>query len=267
MKLQTQPNRNASLEKATRILFAFDEGTPELGVMELSRRVGLNKSTVSRFVASLTELGLLERAEHGRKVRLSMRLYEIGMVALRHRPILGLVGETLTRTAARLGETTAVGVLIGGEIVFLERAGGGRESVRLELGRRFPASRSAAGRVILAGGPQRPSLGSGRELRRAGQPRRFADELSEVREIGYATERGQMIDGVNAIAAPIIDRSGQPIAAFSVLTNGARVGNLLGSELIQAVTMAAAEVSRKLGYHRAVENLRACEPSLQAKVG
>ncbi|MFP6664888.1 MAG: IclR family transcriptional regulator [Deltaproteobacteria bacterium] len=267
MKLQTPPNRNASLEKATRILFAFDEGTPELGVMELSRRVGLNKSTVSRFVASLTGLGLLERAESGRKVRLSLRLYEIGMVALRHRPILGLVGATLTRTAARLGETTAVGVLIGGEIVFLERAGGGRESVRLELGRRFPASRSAAGRVLLAGGPQEPGAGAAQNLRPAGEPRRFADELSAVRELGYATELGEMIDGVNAVAAPIIDCSGKPIAAFSVLTNGARGGNALGSELIQAVTRAAAEVSRKLGYHRAAGKRRPCEPALQAEVG
>jgi DNA-binding IclR family transcriptional regulator len=267
MKVQTSSNRNASLEKATRILFAFDEATPELGVMELSRRVGLNKSTVSRFVASLTDLGLLERAESGRKVRLSLRLYEIGMVALRHRPILELVGATLTQTAARLGETAAVGVLIGGEIVFLERAGGGRESVRLELGRRYPASRSAAGRVLLAGGPQNGSATSVRDLRRPERPLRFADELSAVREIGYSTEIGEMIEGVNAVAAPIIDRSGQPIAALSVLTNGARGGNSLGPKLIQTVTLAAAEVSRKLGYHRAPNSALPGEPTLRAEAG
>ena len=72
MKLHAPPNRNASLEKASRILFAFDEETSQLGVMDIARRVGLNKSTVSRFVASLTELGLLERVEGGRKVRLSL---------------------------------------------------------------------------------------------------------------------------------------------------------------------------------------------------
>lgn len=265
MKLHSSSNRNASLEKASRILFAFDDDTPELGVMELARRVGLNKSTVSRFVASLTDLGLLERVEGGRKVRLSLRLYEIGMIAVRHRPVLGLVGSTLTRTAARLGETAAVGVLMGGEIVFLERAGGGRDSVRLELGRRFPASRSAPGRVLLAGGPcartEQPGA-NGTEL-----PLRFADELVAVRDSGYAVEDGEMIEGVECWAAPIIDRTGEPIAAFSVLANanGRRVASR--QDLEQAVTSAAAEVSRKLGYHRAMPVARSCESSLQAEVG
>ena len=265
MKLQSSSNRNASLEKASRILFAFDDDTPELGVMELARRVGLNKSTVSRFVASLTDLGLLERVEGGRKVRLSLRLYEIGMIAVRHRPVLGLVGSTLTRIAARFGETAAVSVLIGGEIVFLERAGGGRDSVRLELGRRFPASRSAPGRVLLAGGScegeAKPACATS-EL-----PLRFADELSSIREHGFAVESGEMIEGVQCWAAPIIDRTGQPIAAFSILANSGGRRPAPSQDLVHAVTAAAAEVSRKLGYHRAMPVARSCEPHLQAEVG
>ena len=55
MKLHAPSNRNTSLEKASRILFAFDEETSQLGVMDIARRVGLNKSTVSRFVSSLTD--------------------------------------------------------------------------------------------------------------------------------------------------------------------------------------------------------------------
>jgi DNA-binding IclR family transcriptional regulator len=245
MKLQAPPNRNTSLEKASRILFAFDEETAQLGVMDIARRVGLNKSTVSRFVSSLTELGLLERVEGGRKVRLSLRLYEIGMMAVRHRPILSIVGSTLTRTAARIGETCAVGVLIGEEVVFLERAGGGHESVRLELGRRFPACRSSAGQVLLAGSPLTPTFDfpeSGAEGERV---------LSAIRSSGYATEVGQMIEGVNSVAAPILDRSGAPVAALAVLTNRRRRGDLIPTKLVHTVTSAAAEVSGKLGYYRA----------------
>ncbi len=263
MKLHAPPNRNASLEKASRILFAFDEETSQLGVMDIARRVGLNKSTVSRFVASLTELGLLERVEGGRKVRLSLRLYEIGMLAVRHRPILGIVGATLTRTAARVGETCAVGVLIGDEIVFLERAGGGRESVRLELGRRFPASRSSAGQVLLAGSPalEAPANESGPLFDESSLEE--ACPLSEVRCSGYATEVGQMIEGVNSVAAPILDRSGTPVAALAVLTSRRRRGDTIAPKIVETVTSAAAEVSGKLGYYRA----KGSEKKMEAPTG
>ena len=270
MKLHAPSNRNASLEKASRILFAFDEETSQLGVMDIARRVGLNKSTVSRFVASLTELGLLERVEGGRKVRLSLRLYEIGMLAVRHRPILGIVGSTLTRTAARVGETCAVGVLIGDEIVFLERAGGGRESVRLELGRRFPASSSSAGQVLLAGSVAEDSSTRGSAAEISDPHFEGGCSLHEVRCSGYATEMGQMIEGVNSVAAPILDRSGVPIAALAVLTNRGRQGDLISPKIVDTVTSAAAEVSGKLGYYRARKGEKKTdsgESPLRAEVG
>ena len=280
MKLDAPSNRNGSLEKASRILFAFDEETSELGVMDIARRVDLNKSTVSRFVSSLTELGLLERVEGGRKVRLSLRLYEIGMLAVRHRPILGIVGSTLTRTADRIGETCALGVLVGTEIVFLERAGGGRESVRLELGRRFPASCSSAGQVLLAGarlgvspversGEERPTP----EMSDLSEESPIADyerQLMEVRCRGYATEVGQMIPGVNSVAAPILDRSGTPVAALAVLTKKERGADGIPVALVKTVTSAAAEVSGKLGYYRAREigkRDQSREDPIQAEAG
>ncbi len=270
MKLHAPSNRNTSLEKASRILFAFDEETSQLGVMDIARRVGLNKSTVSRFVSSLTDLGLLERVEGGRKVRLSLRLYEIGMLAVRHRPILGIVGSTLTRTAARAGETCAVSVLIGDEIVFLERAGGGRESVRLELGRRFPAATSSAGQVLLAGA-NLDDAGPVVSTFEFAQAENEDDRaLKAIRSIGYATEVGQMIDGVSSVAAPILDRSGSPVAALAVLTNRGHAGEPIPAKLVETVTSAAAEVSGKLGYYRARKGERRNERqprSLRAEAG
>ena len=140
-------------------------------------------------------------------------------------------------------------------------------AARLELGRSFPASRSAAGRVLLAGPPKAERNGNARFG--PGQdslPLRFADELTAVRDAGYSTECGEMISGVNSVAAPIIDRSGNAVAAFSVLTNDARSGGIAPT-LIETVTSAAAEVSRKLGYHRTERRPRSRDTELRVEVG
>jgi len=212
MKLHAPSNRNTSLEKASRILFAFDEETSQLGVMDIARRVGLNKSTVSRFVSSLTDLGLLE----------------------------------------------------------LERAGGGRESVRLELGRRFPAATSSAGQVLLAGADLDDAGPVVSTFEFAQAENEDDRALKAIRSIGYATEVGQMIDGVSSVAAPILDRSGSPVAALAVLTNRGHAGEPIPAKLVETVTSAAAEVSGKLGYYRARKGERRNERqprSLRAEAG
>ena len=140
MKRQSSIRRNASLEKANRLLLAFSEASPELGVMDLARRVGLNKSTVSRFVATLHELGLLERVDHGRKYRLGLRVFELGTLAARHRPLYEHAEPVVERLATQLRETVTLAVLLGRDLVFLHKAERGLEACPATLGRRYPAN-------------------------------------------------------------------------------------------------------------------------------
>ena len=149
MKRDSSIRRNASLEKANRLLLAFSEATPELGVMDLARRVGLNKSTVSRFVATMHELGLLERVDHGRKYRLGLRVFELGTLAARHRPLFAHAEPAVEKLAAQLRETVTLAVLLGSDLVFLHKAERGLEACAAALGRRYPANCSASGKALL----------------------------------------------------------------------------------------------------------------------
>ena len=149
MNRQSSIRRNASLEKANRLLLAFSEATPELGVMDLARRVGLNKSTVSRFVATLHELGLLERVDHGRKYRLGLRVFELGTLAARHRPLYAQAEPAVEKLAAQLRETVTLAVLLGRDLVFLHKADRGVDAASAALGRRYPAHCSASGKALL----------------------------------------------------------------------------------------------------------------------
>ena len=49
-----------SLERGLLILSSFSENRPVLGISDLGRAVGLNRSTTYRYVATLAKLGYLQ---------------------------------------------------------------------------------------------------------------------------------------------------------------------------------------------------------------
>src|SRR5512146_164705 len=71
-----------SLERGLTILAAFRPGRPLLGVSELSREIGLSRSTAHRYVATLARLGYLRQDQVTRKYRLGPRVLDLGFSAI-----------------------------------------------------------------------------------------------------------------------------------------------------------------------------------------
>lgn len=254
MKRQSSIRRNASLEKANRLLLAFSEATPELGVMDLARRVGLNKSTVSRFVATMHELGLLERVDHGRKYRLGLRVFELGTLAARHRPLYVHAEPAIEKLAAQLRETVTLAVLLGRDLVFMHKAERGLESCAAALGRRYPANCSASGKALIAHLPEieRTEYLATRLARRTESSiivgRALERDLASVHDLGYAVDSQEFMVGVRSIAVPIHDRSGAAVAALAVSGSARRITTASVPSVATNLRRVALEVSRRLGH-------------------
>jgi IclR helix-turn-helix domain len=60
-----------SLLRGLSILTCFGPGHEERGILELAGQLGMSPSTTHRYVATLVELGLLERCTRSRKYRLA----------------------------------------------------------------------------------------------------------------------------------------------------------------------------------------------------
>src|ERR1700727_1863862 len=71
-KARARPDRAqlASVRNAARVLRAFSRAGQELGITELSRQLGLGKSTVHRLGTTLTAERLLERGSTAGRYRL-----------------------------------------------------------------------------------------------------------------------------------------------------------------------------------------------------
>jgi DNA-binding IclR family transcriptional regulator len=252
MEVPRTSTGNASLAKANRLLLAFNEAEPELGVMDLVRRVGLNKSTVSRFASSLHQLGLLERTDNGKKYRLALRMFELGTLAARQRPVFAHAERVLEPLAESLGATAALAILQDRDVVFVEKAEA-RPRSPIVLGRRYPATCSAAGKAVLAtlDGAKLdafltlplPKLSEWS----VSSPERLLEQLGAVRAEGYAVDHQELFPGQRSVAVAVLDRSGCAVGALAVL-GPARAGQAAVPAIGLALRRAAADVSRRLGY-------------------
>src|SRR3984957_3030828 len=259
-KARAQPDRAqlASVRNAARVLRAFSRAGQELGITELSRQLGLGKSTVHRLVTTLTAERLLERGSTPGRYRLGLVLYELGANVTEHVDLHQATLPVLTTLRHETGEMVHVAVLDGLEVVYVERL----ESHNLlpifrQVGHRLPAHWTSSGKILLAALPAD-------ELTRRltdWQPRsvtpwtiidknRLLTELATVARRGWAQNNEEGHLGIVSVGAPIRGRDGKVMAAVSVVGDSARMRTMM-RRATSLVVESARVISRRLGYSAA----------------
>src|SRR3954471_6501110 len=144
-----------SLERGLAILSAFRSGRPLLGVSDLSREVGLSRSTAHRYIATLAGLGYLQQDPPTRKYRLGPRVLDLGFSAINSMDLRELAAPHLQALSDETGHTVNMAVLDGADIVYIERCRTSQRGQRdidlnLHIGSRLPAYCTSMGKVLLA---------------------------------------------------------------------------------------------------------------------
>lgn len=213
------------LEKAAKVLNAFQSAQPRLTLTEVVQRSGLPRSSAHRILDQLVQLRWLER--EGRDYRLGMSMLELGALASHHNRLRRAALPHLHALHETTGHLVHLTVLDGAEVVYLERIGGSDDSgVPSRVGGRQPAYCTAAGKAILAFSDDalveqviRHGLRP-RTLRTITRPESLRGELAKVQERGVAFDYEEGYRGVFCVAAPLRG-AGRAIAAISVCGNGA----------------------------------------------
>ena len=138
-------------------------------------------ATARRCLLTLEELGYVTRS--GRAFLLRPKVLELGAAYLESMDIEHLTKTHLEELARVTGDSAALSVLDGNDIVYVARTSV-RTLVRLEahVGSRFPAHVTSMGRVLLAGlsaRAARPVLPHA-EVRRADRAHRHRSEASSA---------------------------------------------------------------------------------------
>jgi IclR family KDG regulon transcriptional repressor len=245
-----------ALDRALNIVNLFDEHTTELKITEISARMGLHKSTIHSLLKTLQIHGYIDQNEDTGKYRLGLRFVEKGQLLLQGIDIRSVAKGHLEALSEATGQTTHLVILDGKDGVYIDKVEGAKAAIRYSrIGRRIPLHSSACGKVLVAfqnGGVQDRMLEEYRFTSHTGKTidnmADFRRELTNVRAAGVAIDQEENEPGVRCAAAPIIDHSGQTIAAMSISTMVAHVDDEAMERLIELLRRETQEISRKLGY-------------------
>ena len=248
-----------SVERAIAILKSFSLEKPERGVSELSQEMGLHKSTVSRLMRTLEQGGLLSRNPKTERYRLGLDLLTLAAQVVSYMDIREASRAPLRGLAEACQETVFLSVLDAGEIVNLYQYIPFKHQIKSTgwVDRRMRPHTTAAGKVLMAYlPPDELDLILEAGLERVAphtitDPDTLRRELSQVRAQGYATAQEELEEGLNAVAAPIWEHTGQVMASIGVAGPAYRVTPSQFHALAAHVIETAMEISRQLGYRPA----------------
>lgn len=241
--------------RAIALLKAFTDDQPQLGLAELAKIVGLNKTTTYRLLTALENQGLIARNPANDTYRLGPEVIALGGRALRASDLRSVSRAELEGLARITGETATLEALLGLEVLVLDEVSGAYLiGATHYIGARWPAHATSTGKVLLAFLPeaelavrlQQPLAQVTPQTITA--PEALSQALAQVREQDYAIAIEELETGFSAIAAPVRNHDSQVIAALSLNGPSARLTSHRLAELAPPITAAAGRISAQLGY-------------------
>jgi DNA-binding IclR family transcriptional regulator len=253
-KIKPYPGTQSVL-RAVALLKCFDDEHPKWTLSDLSRTLGLNKTTVFRLLSALESENLLSRSERCKSYVLGPEILAIAGFALRNIDLRAAARPELEKLTESTGETASLEIVSGHEMLIIDEIVGGHvvSGIR-SLGTRWPLYGTSAGLSVLAFWPK---IKREAYLNRNLEPitehstieslilndllDRFADE-------GYAVSDEMLEAGLVAIGAPLFNHDGQTEAAISIYGPKNRLDKNRILTVGSQVRAAANNISIKLGY-------------------
>ena len=190
----------------------------------LAEALDLPKATVHRIAQQLEEEGLLQREPGGKRFTGGKRLRALAMATLSNAVIGAPRRSVLQALSEEVGETCNLTVLDDNEIVYLDRVETNWPyRIHLPVGSHLPLHCTATGKLFLA--HMKPA--ARRRLLDSLTLKRYTDltitdaaqlelELDRIADEGVGYDTGEYLEGMVAIAVPVIGRDGQMCFAIAI---------------------------------------------------
>jgi IclR family acetate operon transcriptional repressor len=219
-----------AVDNVLRLLRLFEK-RELLRVNQVSREMGLSRSTVHRMLATLSHHQFVEQDESSRGYRAGPALVDIGLSVVRHMDLRALAYAALVRLRDETGETVHLATLRGVEVLYVESV---ESEKNLKTGSRvgwtLPAHATAAGKAMLAEltVEELTALYPSEELvapteRGVTSLTALRGQLEEVRVRGYAVNDAESEDDVSGVGVVVKDRPGKVRGAVAVTGPRSRV--------------------------------------------
>jgi len=246
-----------SVEKAMMVLSAFERENREVGVSELSRRLGLHKSFVSRVLKIMVVYEFLQQNPNTRKYSLGPRVSRLcrSLNQSLKSDLVYIAKPYLDELRDNLGETVILEVPSGNTMVMAYVAEGLR-MVRLagSIGDRIPFHAAAGAKAFLAFCPKEEwKLFLGSKLPRftsntITNTKELYEHLEQVKRQGFAFDCEELDEGTRAVGSPVLNQEGRPVAAVVAAGPAQAITGKEDSHVVIEVKRTAEAISSQLYY-------------------
>lgn len=257
-------NFSKSVERTVSVLKSFTPRDLELTPVEISRKVGIPKTTIYRIMATLARTGILEYNEKTGKYMVGPELYSLGSLYLSATNITK-AAEPVIRELNRLtGEAINVSIFDKGHaILIMKEESESFLRFAVNIGTIIPAYASSMGKVLLSEFSDeridtlypnerlqpltRKTITSKKVLKR---------ELEQIRKTGLSYSDGGTYEGLFGIATLIRDANGKGVAAASINLPSIKSNSIDKEKLGVLIKLGANLISYRLGYENMVDPVR-----------
>lgn len=213
-----------SVERALDVLLCFTPEQPALSLTQISEQVRMHKSTTYRLLTTLEGRRFVNRNKATGTYHLGFRLIEMAALVLQGIDLQRWAQPYLHHLSDECGETVDLAILDGAHVIYLQVVESPqRVKLAAAVGQRLPAYCTASGKAFLAYLPaEEVNKIIGEELTRHTDNTlvSLADlhqDLQATRERGFAISEQEYEKDINAVAAPILDADGYPLAVIAIV--------------------------------------------------
>jgi DNA-binding IclR family transcriptional regulator len=213
------------IDRTMDVLGQLERRDGGLTIRDLVNQLHLPRTTIYRILNTLQMHDMVHRDEDG-AYHLGRRLLSLAShvaTGASEVDLAAVAQPLLDKLADELGEGVKLSVLDKNAVLVLAAAQGRREyALTVAAGQRMETHAGAASKLLLAYLPEdKLETHLAKRLvpytsRTITDARRLMIELTRLRRIGWAQDRGETVLSIHAFAAPVFDTRGVMVAALSV---------------------------------------------------
>ncbi len=246
-----------SVNRAIDILILFTQVRPEMGVTEISKALNMNKGTAFGLIRTLQQRGFLTNNPENQKYRLGSKLYELGMLQTWNTRLYQSGVYPVHRLSEKVGRSTRLFSWEKWTLTLILNVFHSSEQFPFggAMGPTFPAYCTGAGKAALAWltpSEQREYIDK-IELRPYTantilKKEELEKELGKANKRGYSSEKGELVNGINCISAPILNENNRVVGAISIGVEQDFLDKPKADSFTNELMFTAMEISRSMGY-------------------
>lgn len=254
---------NQTAEKLLQVMEALAYQSQPVKLGDLAKQLGMNNSTLYRFLSALQNMGYLNQNEGDGRYALNLKLCYLGEMVRRGQSIVTLLHHAVVEASTLFQETAHLTQIADERIVYVDNVTVASQSltIRQYIGKTAPMHCTGAGKLFLSGfSEEQLAAYLAAHPLRAMTPYTITtregllQELEAVRQQGYALDNEECELGMRCAAAPVRDYTGQVTACVSVSAPAARLTDEVIRRKIHSLMEIAQRASGELWYQGKCQN-------------